>query len=224
MLSLPSIALGLLAATHILRNGVVATNTILRRSTDVTCGGKYPKAGDGFAQRPDGCSSITGNPGQVRDKWGSANFGTVCDDHDRCYYTVGSNVDACNNNFCDGLGNACDHAYCKVVPLLGRQCVPGLHDACKQIANTYCGFVKAGQKTTPIYADAQSLQKGYEACIKENGGIEPPKPSGCGSGHDEGAYWEVKIPGVRCTVRAYECFRGEIVRLSDRQLSECTEI
>jgi hypothetical protein len=39
------------------------------------------------------CSSWGDNPAQVRDSWGSANFRGVCDEHDRCYYTIGASVD-----------------------------------------------------------------------------------------------------------------------------------
>ncbi|KAJ5500051.1 hypothetical protein N7453_009102 [Penicillium expansum] len=161
MFSFHSIVLGLLAAVCILQRGVSA-------GTDITCGGQFPKAGGGLAKRTDGCSSWSDNPSQVRDSWGSANFRGVCDEHDRCYYTLRANIDECNRNFCDGLRNACRKAYCKKI-LSVTVCEPLTYGSCLQIAETYCAAVRLVAKD--VYAKAQDLQERYETCIAENGGV-----------------------------------------------------
>ncbi|KAB8269033.1 hypothetical protein BDV30DRAFT_217472 [Aspergillus minisclerotigenes] len=133
MLSFHFIVPGLLAAIYSLQRGVSA-------GTDITCGGQFPKAGDGLAKRTDGCSSWSDNPTRVRDSWGSASFRGVCDEHDRCYYTLCANVDECNRNFCDGLRNACRKAYCKKI-LSATVCEPLTYGSCLQIAETFCAAV-----------------------------------------------------------------------------------
>lgn len=186
----------------------------------MTCGGQFPKAGDGFGKRPDACSSWSDNPAQVRDKWGSANFGGVCDDHDRCYYTIGSNVDGCNNNFCGGLRDACRKAYC--TKIVGKTiCTPGVYDTCNAIAGTYCAGVRAVAAST--YAKAQDLQMRYTACIANNGGIAPPVALVlCANGSPEGATW-TKADGMSCTTTTYVCRSGKITEVDSHRTLHCTE-
>lgn len=179
--------------------------TILWRSTDITCGGQFPKADGTFAKRPDGCSSVTDNPKQVPDKLGSANFGAVCDDHDRCYYTIGANVDDCNNNFCDRLQRACRKAYCpRIFPCDANP----FYRPCTEFAQLYCDAVRLVAAET--YKAAQDLQKRYETCIAENGGITPPPPR-CSNGEPEGASWHETQPGSRCNIVTYVCRDAEII-------------
>ena len=217
-----SVVLGLLAATFSLQCGVAARAlNITTRDTDITCGGLFPKAGDGFAQRPDGCSSWSDNPDQVRDKWGSANFGGVCNEHDRCYYTIGANVDSCNSNFCSGLRNACHKAYCGEV-LGATVCEPVTYGSCTAIAEAYCAAVRAAAAGT--YAEAQDLQKRYATCIAENGPIvEPPPPGLCSNGKPEGATWSESLDGSRCTTTYYVCRDGKIIVTRSFHAPRCIE-
>lgn len=208
MVSFHSIVLGLLAVTCSLQ-------------TDITCGGQFPKADGGFAKRPDGCSSWSDNPAQVRDKWGSANFGGACDDHDRCYYTIGANVDGCNSNFCGGLKKACRKAYCKKI-FGSTVCEPVIYGSCTAIAETYCAGVKAVAAET--YAKAQDLQKRYETCIAENGGITPPPPPVlCSNGMPEGSMWATLVEGTRCTATSYVCRNGNIIETGSFHIPRCIE-
>lgn len=216
-----SIILGLLATGCNLHNGGAAARalTITTRSTDITCGGRFSKAGDGFAKRPDGCSSWSDNPTQVRDKWGSANFGGVCDEHDRCYYTIGANVDGCNNNFCGGLRAACHNAYCNKL----FKCASPLYGPCVAIADTYCLGVRSVAAST--YAKAQKLQTEYNSCIAENGGITPPPPPVlCSNGRPEGATWEDVLDGLRCTTTTCVCRNGKIIVAGTVDIPHCVEM
>lgn len=211
------LVLGFLAATRSLNGGVAAfPSNMTTRSTDITCGGQYPKAGDGFAKRPDGCSSWSENELQVADKFGSANFGGVCDDHDRCYYTIGANVDYCNDDFCSGLRNACHNAYC--TPILG--CITA--GPCMAIAETYCLAVKA--VAAGVYHKAQDLQKGYETCIADSGGIAPPPPPVlCSNGQPEGATWSERLDGSRCTTTYFVCRNGQAIVTQSYHAPHCIE-
>lgn len=136
----------------------------------VTCNGRFPDAEPPYAQRPDGCSSISDNPQQVRDKWGSADFRPTCNQHDRCYYTPGSRAADCNTAFCEGLNRACLRAYSVKV---GSRYIPGpLYPACLGIASTYCAAVVAAQGV--VHPKAQRIQSEWEQCYQE--GLARPKP------------------------------------------------
>jgi hypothetical protein len=213
MFSFHSIILGLLAAICSFRRGVSAC-------TDITCGGQFPKAGGGFAQRTDGCSSVTENPDQVRDSWGSANFRGVCDEHDRCYYTLRTNVDECNRNFCDGLRNSCRKAYC--IKILGETVCPEplTYGNCLGIAESYCALVRLAAKD--FFAKAQGLQERYERCIAENGGVCQPKV--CSNGATEGSFWEERVPGTRCEYTIYACRNGRETRVGKHHVIDCIEL
>jgi hypothetical protein len=194
-----------------LQSGVAAT-------TDITCGGRFPKAGGGLAKRTDGCSSLSDNPDQVRDSWGSANFRGVCDEHDRCYYTIGANVDVCNSNFCDGLRKACHKAYCKKIFGV-TVCEPVTYGLCTQVAETYCAAVKL--VASSLYAKAQDLQTRYNKCIAENGGITPPVR--CSNGKPEGAFWKERSPDSFCTTLTFVCSHGEIIKTGGFRSPRCIE-
>jgi hypothetical protein len=198
---------------HAILLAILATSPvflhIVSAATDITCNGAFPKAADGFAQRPDGCSGPN-DPSKIRDKWGSANFGGHCDNHDRCYYTLGSNVNHCNAEFCGGLRDACKKAYCAKVPIVGRVCEPVTYGSCLAIAETYCQAVKAAVGDPwKYYHKAQELQKSYETCIETNGGIAPPVL--CANGKPEGAMWSEIRDGDSCTRDCYICKDGQIV-------------
>ncbi|KAH8764624.1 hypothetical protein BGZ57DRAFT_545094 [Hyaloscypha finlandica] len=202
----------LICITHAFPSRTKDSNLLLlRRDTDITCGGRFSKAGDGYAKRPDGCSSVTDDPHQVPDKWGSANFGGVCDEHDRCYYTLGSSRDSCNNAFCDGLVHACKRAYCRGIP----GCLPALFPACNVAATTYCDGVRAFAGL--VYPAAQTLQTEYEQCIRDNGPVIVP--GACSNGRPPGAQWQ---QGEGCGSTWWECRNGQIKFLHGMR-SPCIE-
>jgi hypothetical protein len=152
-----------------------------------------------------------GYPHQVPDKWGSANFRGVCDEHDRCYYTLGSSRDSCNNAFCDGLVHACKRAYCRGI--LG--CLPALFPACNVAATTYCDGVRAFAGV--VYPAAQTLQTEYEQCIRDNGPVIVP--GACSNGRPPGAEWQ---QGKGCGRTWWECRNGQI-KLLHGMRSPCIE-
>ena len=62
-----------------------------------------------YAQAPDGCSSWNSDhPEWMKDTWGPVNFSGGCNTHDKCYYTLGSNWQSCNERFYSDLRAACE--------------------------------------------------------------------------------------------------------------------
>lgn len=120
----------------------------------------FPRAAYPYAQAPDGCSGYdAAEPDLVRDNWGIADFTDVCNEHDRCYYTPGSNMDQCNDRFRDGLQYSCEDAVHEKPWLL-----PTL-DACFALATSYYGVVSGARFGT--FRDAQDLERRYMAYADE---------------------------------------------------------
>ncbi len=191
---------------------------------DVTCGGRFPTASPPYAQAPDGCSSVSNNPQQVRDKWGSADFRPTCNAHDQCYYTLGTNVAGCNQAFCAGLERACRNAYTAKV---GGVRIPSpLYPTCLGIAATYCSVVVAAQGV--VYPAAQRAQSDWEQCWQATPPPPPPPPetgNSCGS-RPHGATWTVRdcsFNGGGEVIVSYRCDDGASIVTERRQTGQrCT--
>lgn len=137
-------------------------------SEEIPYNPKFPKAKYPYAQAPDGCSGLT-NPKRVRDTWGPVNFKPTCNEHDRCYYTLGSNWESCNEQFRIGLLKACkDGLTTKTETPLGTISISGEKDprfpACVSIATSYYAAVQAGVSFN-VFKDAQKLQREYEQYV-----------------------------------------------------------
>ncbi|CEM21098.1 unnamed protein product [Vitrella brassicaformis CCMP3155] len=101
-----------------------------------------------YARVPNGCS-------RWPDTWGSVNFTEVCNGHDRCYYTLGSDADQCNDDFREGLISECERAVTSRPVLF----------ACRTLAITMYTAVAA---TAGFYhTRAQERQKLHEKCCPE---------------------------------------------------------
>lgn len=140
----------------------------------------FPKAEYPYAQAPDGCSSISENPKQVRDTWpfpgyGDVSFKEACDKHDRCYYTLGASWQNCNEQYRIDLMEACwDDLSTRVEnawwlkPALGEYSTippdPATLASCEEIALTYYTAVQIGV-ALDVFNTAQKLQKDYEAYV-----------------------------------------------------------
>ncbi|CEM19548.1 unnamed protein product [Vitrella brassicaformis CCMP3155] len=98
-----------------------------------------------YAQAPDGCSGVP-------NKYGSVDFTEVCNEHDRCYYTLGSNADDCNNDFRDALIRECQTSATSRFLLR----------ACKLIANKY--YIGVAATADFFHTRAQQRQKIHEHC------------------------------------------------------------
>ncbi|KAL4436790.1 hypothetical protein ABPG75_003929 [Micractinium tetrahymenae] len=96
-----------------------------------------------YAGAPNGCGSrslVVISDQIVPDKWpGGVDFTAACNAHDVCYFTLGSQKDACDRTFLDALLAECNRAVgCIDIPILGQRCADNpLRDACAQLAQTY---------------------------------------------------------------------------------------
>ncbi|MDD1422801.1 hypothetical protein MEO40_27620, partial [Dolichospermum sp. ST_sed1] len=115
----------------------------------------FPKAFYPWAKKEDGCSSWTDEASLVRDHWGVADFGKVCDAHDRCYYSIGSDANTCNDDFYSGLKKSCNSMVTEKPWLL-----PHLPE-CLSLATVFYGAVKTQQ--TELHTTAQDLSRNYDA-------------------------------------------------------------
>lgn len=130
--------------------------------SDRTCHGRFPKANKEFAQKPDGCSSWSNNPRQVRDSWGPVDFTKACNNHDKCYYTLGSDPDKCNRQFCTALYKACENDLLGELNLVSGTLGSPILAPCYAVATAYCGAVKAAQDGT--FEEAQDMQREWLEC------------------------------------------------------------
>jgi hypothetical protein len=133
---------------------------------------QFPKAEYPYSQAPDGCSGWQ-SPKEVRDNWGPVSFTGACNTHDKCYYTLGSNWNTCNERFYSDLRAACERDLRTSIrvpaptlsnPLRTRRVDlppdPVRLTPCYAIATSYYGGVQAGV-VFDVFKDAQSKQKQY---------------------------------------------------------------
>jgi hypothetical protein len=169
----------------------------------------FPKAQYPYAQAPDACSGVTDRPdsnGEIKDNWGPVDFRGACNNHDKCFYTIGSNPNTCNKNFLSDLKAACyrDLKISINVPAptlsnpFGTRRVDGPPEptsltTCYSIATTYYAGVQAGVQLTSVFIDAQNKQRAYESWVA---GFSRTSPNPCNSEF----CWRSggKIPGISC--------------------------
>jgi hypothetical protein len=134
----------------------------------------FPNAQNPYAQAPDGCSGWQ-NTRQVRDTWGRVSFTEACNNHDRCYYTRGSNWNTCNERFYSDLRAACERdlrVWVPPVTVRGVEITPGFHtppepatlSACYTVASGYYAGVQAGV-LRDVFNEAQDKQRRYEEWV-----------------------------------------------------------
>ena len=142
----------------------------------------FEKAEYPYAQALDGCSSWDSkHPEWMRDTWGPVNFSGGCNTHDKCYYTLGSNWQSCNERFYSDLRAACERdlrtsiqvpAPTLTNPFKTRR-VDGPPDpirlpVCYGLASTYYTGVLAGVvkiKWLDTFNKAQDKQRRYEQWV-----------------------------------------------------------
>lgn len=135
---------------------------------------------------PDGCDI-------VRDSWGGVNFKESCNSHDRCYYTVGTSPDSCNDSFRRDLLDDCKEGT-KICT--GGFCIrdPIRETACVTWATTQVLAVILAQGE--VHSAAQSKQKKYES---ENSCSSVPKDL-CPGASVDGGFCPAGIKDSQCKV------------------------
>jgi hypothetical protein len=166
----------------------------------------FPKAEYPYAQAPDACSGVTDRPdsnGEIRDTWGPVDFRGACNTHDKCYYTVGSNWNTCNERFYSDLRAACERdlrtstrvpAPTLRDPLRTRRVdlppEPARLSACYTIASGYYAGVQAGVGIG-VFRKAQDKQRRYEAWVAS---VRNPSSS-CVSVDSKRGWQRFNLPG-----------------------------
>ena len=134
----------------------------------------FPNAQYPYAQAPDGCSGLQSTR-EVRDTWGPVDFTDACNNHDRCFYTLGSNWNTCNTRFLKDLNEACRsdlRIWVPPVTVGGVVITPGFYTppepttllSCFNITSIYYGGVQAGV-LLGVFNDAQNKQRRYEQWV-----------------------------------------------------------
>jgi len=133
---------------------------------------QFPKAQYPYAQAPDGCSiPISGSaPGDWDGFAWLGNyfsFTETCNTHDKCYYTLGTEDNSCNDNFFVNLSKACKK---------GVSGDPTIWDAATLLQNRNTAFAycesraflmtqSTGMTQLKYHKDAQLLQQRYEEYV-----------------------------------------------------------
>jgi len=121
----------------------------------------FPLASYPFAQKPDGCSGWN-SPKQVPDSIAGIDFTSACNQHDKCYYTLGSDFHKCNANFLADLKSECvrqsNSAFEKVVVL--PTCLT-------TVPLIYSLSVEAAARWAGVHNDAQNRQREYIKWVDE---------------------------------------------------------
>lgn len=147
----------------------------------------FPNAQNPYAQAPDGCSGWQ-NTRQVRDTWGRVSFTEACNNHDRCYYTRGSNWNTCNEGFYSDLRAACERdlrVWVPPVTVRGVEITPGFHtppepatlSSCYTVASGYYAGVQAGV-LLDVFEEAQDKQRRYEEWVANLSNPTPTTAAG----------------------------------------------
>jgi hypothetical protein len=139
----------------------------------------FPEAQYPYAKAPNGCGPglFTNDRREIRDTWGPVNFTGACNTHDKCYYTLSSNWNTCNERFYSDLRAACERDLRTSVsvpaptlrdPLRTRRVDlppdPVRLTSCYAIATSYYGGVQGGV-ALDVFKDAQNLQRRYEQWV-----------------------------------------------------------
>lgn len=148
-----------------------------------------------YAQLPNGCSGPWGTS-EVRDDWKAFDFGPACDEHDKCYYTLGTTARECNRAFKDALRAECEE-------MDGTERFFNYWN-CRSIAKVMTEAVEANEDK--YFGEAQAKQREFEnSCqaecdvdygyMKINTNLDPA------TNKDYRYVYFSKVPGRECVFR-----------------------
>jgi hypothetical protein len=122
-----------------------------------------------YAKRPDGCSI----PGETPGKYDNFSlldfefsFRGSCNQHDRCYHTLGTDPGSCNDSFLYNLNAACVSGLFQApnwYDLVGGRAAAV--SACLGLANSVWTAVKVGQSSA--HSNSQQRQREYFAMVDQ---------------------------------------------------------
>lgn len=140
------------------------------------CPNKTPHPG--YVSVPNGCGPAGGAISPfIPERWGRANFGACCNDHDNCYGSCNSDKGNCDDTFFGCLRDACNDAY---LPLI---IFPSLLASCLVAAGGYYTAVSLGGGSAYDAAQRGACDCcGTEACPQTCAGGTCSSLPPCGEG------------------------------------------
>ncbi|MBJ7900953.1 MAG: hypothetical protein GC158_13790, partial [Cyanobacteria bacterium RI_101] len=104
----------------------------------------FPQSDHPYYENVNGCGGEGWSETAVRDSWGKVSFREACNNHDRCYMRLGSDVNACDDNFYKDLRASCERDSYIRDPIFNKKIPdPATLSACYPIATTYYSSVRA---------------------------------------------------------------------------------
>ncbi len=126
----------------------------------------FPRSDYPYYENVNGCGGDGWSGTAVRDSWSKVSFREACNTHDQCFMTIGSNINACDDNFYENLRASCERDSYIREPLTGTKLPdPATLAACYSIATTYYGSVRA--VSSVWYNAAQEKAKAYDALLQK---------------------------------------------------------
>jgi hypothetical protein len=103
-----------------------------------------PRSDYPYYENVNGCGGEGWSETAVRDTWGKVSFREACNNHDRCYMRVGSDLNACDDNFYKDVRASCERDSYVRDPIFNRKIPdPVTLSACYPIATTYYTAVRS---------------------------------------------------------------------------------
>lgn len=143
----------------------------------------FPNSDYPYYERTNRCGGEGWSGTAVRDSWGKVSFGDTCDNHDRCYMTLGSDLNACDDNFYKDARASCERDSYFRDPIFKKKVPdPATLSACYPIATSYYSAVRAvGWKW---HQGAQQKAKRYNDVVQALSTVsDPPQKPNSSSFH-----------------------------------------
>lgn len=121
----------------------------------------FSRASYPYARVLQSCTSWR-KPDHVSDKWGAVSFRAACQQHDKCFHTVGTTWSDCNRRFMVDLRDACDRDLRHELLDAGGKGEPDAEKVrlCYEIANFFHAKVQ-DSAVRERFEFAQGVQKEY---------------------------------------------------------------
>lgn len=125
----------------------------------------FPRSDYPYYENVNACGGNDWSERGIRDSWGKVSFREACDNHDRCFMTIGSNNNACDDKFYEDLRASCERDSYIRDPLTNIKLPdPVTLAECYRIATAYYGGVRIF--SSEKYQSAQEKAKRYEALLQ----------------------------------------------------------
>jgi hypothetical protein len=118
----------------------------------------FKKSDYPYYEEPNACGTREGlgyDP-YIRDKWMGVSFVTACNNHDRCFMTIGAKRENCQYRFRSDIVSACNKKFKLYDPRL---------ITCRALAYTYAGATTFTGSLLTAWTSSQSKAHDYERAL-----------------------------------------------------------